>query len=1495
MKPVIRVSLLALMLLPSLVRSQTAGHDADAVGLDRKVMAEVKAASEVKANLSHLCDEIGSRLTGSKNLKRASDWVAAKMTAYGLSNVHHEPWSLPEGWERGPATVRIIEPDTGMRLSVASWAWAPGTNGKVQGEVVFVNATTSQELAAYKGKLKGAIVLAGSPYELLPPEELDKPGPWMGAFKRDKLFQRPFPEILAFLKERAEFVRREGAIALFMDAGKPHGLLFTTGTWEGKDRPSATNRLPSLFVAHNHYALLHRLATRPAPARTRVEIDVQNTFVPGPIAVNNTVGEIRGSDRPDEVVVVGAHLDSWDLGQGATDNGTGSVVVLEAARALIKSGVRPRRTIRFILFTGEEQGLLGSKAYVQAHKDELPRISACLVHDSGTGKVVGFCAGHRPVLQPILAKELASLKELGVSGFDAPFAAGSDHASFEQAGVPGLFFRQEVAGYRLSHHSQADTLDRAIEANLVQGAEVMAVTALRIANRDALLPREKPATNVALANGEFTATLNGLKLWYRVSGRGPVCLMPNPAWGPGCEYYLSAMKPLERYFTMVYLESRGTGRSERAKSSKEYTWDHLVADLEALRVHLKQDKVWLMGHSEGGMQVLHCAVKHPNSVNGLVLLNTSPALDESWAADYKARALRHKDQPWFKEAMAALARNVRGSAATEKEFRNILAISMPLYWSDPAKIAEHKALFDGTSVSVEASRGQQDSGRIGFNLTKQLKSITAPALIVSGDDDFICSPAQAKRMHLNLPNSKLLVIEKCGHFPWLEQPRAFFEDVPAFLEAFGLQVQPLPAANVAQRAALAEGLLAAARKGDTATVKSLLAQGADVNAKSAYGAAALSFAAEKGHLEVVKVLLQYKADVNIRDKFYKISALEWALSRPHVEIVKALLAAGAQGADSALQSGAAQGRVDLVRAVLDAVKLKEDALSKALAATPEKATEVRALLTKAGARAPAPSKEVTVDRELLSAYAGTYFSDRAGELKILLEGDKLSARFGAAAAIKMRAIDKVSFKTEVGAVQITFRQEGGKVTGLSLKAGSTDLPFKRGEPSKEPVAKATPEDRGGVVKTPLNWPSFRGPNASGVADGQYPPLTWDAEKGSNILWKTPIPGLGHSCPIVWEDRVYITTAVSRDGKSSLKPGQYGNVDSVKETSEHEWKLYCLDKRSGKVLWERTACKGVPKIKRHTKGTHANPTPATDGTHVVASFGSEGLYCFHRDGKLLWQKSLGVLDSGWFYDADYQWGFGSSPVLYRGLVIVQCDVGKNSFLAAYRVEDGKEVWRKSREEIPSWGTPTIVEGPGRVELVTNASNYARGYDPLTGTELWRLSRHSEITVPTPIYGAGLIFITSGYRPVQPIYAIRPGATGDISLKDGKTANDAIAWSTSTGGTYMPTPIVYGEYLYTCANAGILTCYEAKTGKEVYKKRLGGQGGYTASPVAADGKLYFTSEQGGVRVVRAGPKYELLAVNPLGDVCLATPAISDGMIFVRTEHYLMGIGRKAAGKQ
>jgi hypothetical protein len=471
--------------------SKQVGTSAD---LDRRLLALAEKDSQVMANLTYLSDMIGPRLTGSAALRRANDWAAARMRTYGLVNVHLETWPLPEGWERGTATGRIIEPDNGRTLALASLGWHPGTAGKVQGEVIALHAKTHKDLEAYKGKLKNAIILSRPPAKLVPLTEIDKPGslrpsqPFVPG--KDKTSAPP-EEVRAFQRKLSEFLYKEGAAVLLHDAGKHHGLLFTTGSWSGTDRPSASNRLPTAYVAHEHYALLHRLASRPEPARTRVEITISNRFLPGPIPVANTIGEIRGSDRPDELVVVGAHLDSWDLGQGTLDNGTGTAVVLEAARILASCGSAPRRTIRFVLFTGEEQGLHGSRSYVQQHKDELERMSACLVHDTGTGKVVGLGWLGRPALKPLLEAELACLEEIGVTDLNARGFGGSDHMSFDRAGVPGCIFRQEVAGYRFAHHSQADTLTLARAPDLIQGAQVMAVTAMRLANLDRLLPRDK--------------------------------------------------------------------------------------------------------------------------------------------------------------------------------------------------------------------------------------------------------------------------------------------------------------------------------------------------------------------------------------------------------------------------------------------------------------------------------------------------------------------------------------------------------------------------------------------------------------------------------------------------------------------------------------------------------------------------------------------------------------------------------------------------------------------------------------------------------------------------------------------------------------------------------------------------------------------------------------------------------------------------------------------
>ena len=418
-----------------------------------------------------------------------------------------------------------------------------------------------------------------------------------------------------------------------------------------------------------------------------------------------------------------------------------------------------------------------------------------------------------------------------------------------------------------------------------------------------------------------------------------------------------------------------------------------------------------------------------------------------------------------------------------------------------------------------------------------------------------------------------------------------------------------------------------------------------------------------------------------------------------------------------------------------------------------------------------------------------------------------------------------------------------------------------------------------------NWPSFRGPSASGVADRQNLPVRWDVSKGTGILWRTAIPGLAHSSPIVWRDQVFVTTAISSRPNASFKRGLYGEGDASDDLTSQQWKLICLDRKSGKIAWERTAYQGTPKEKRHMKATYANSTPATDGEVVIALFGSQGLYAYDLSGKLLWKQDLGRLNVGAYDLPDYEWGTASSPVLYRETVIVQCDQQKGSFLEAFDRKSGRTVWKTGRDELPSWGTPAIYPGKTRTELVTNGANFVRGYDPATGKELWRLGGSSKITAPTPVYSGELIVVASGRRPEAPIFAIRGGASGDIT---GQTK--WVAWQKEQRGPYMPTPLIYNGYLYILGNAGIFDCYDLATGKEIYRQRLPHQGsGFSASPVASDGRIYLPSEDGDIFVIKAGPRFELLQRNAMGEPLMATPAISGGLLLTRTEHTLWAIGK------
>jgi outer membrane protein assembly factor BamB len=424
-----------------------------------------------------------------------------------------------------------------------------------------------------------------------------------------------------------------------------------------------------------------------------------------------------------------------------------------------------------------------------------------------------------------------------------------------------------------------------------------------------------------------------------------------------------------------------------------------------------------------------------------------------------------------------------------------------------------------------------------------------------------------------------------------------------------------------------------------------------------------------------------------------------------------------------------------------------------------------------------------------------------------------------------------------------------------------------------------------------NWPSFRGMQAAGVAEKQNLPDKWDGKTGENILWRTPIPGLAHSSPVVWGQRIFVTSAVSSDPKASFRPGLYGDGDASQDRSTQRWMIYALDKRTGKILWERVAQEGAPLEKRHIKSTYASSTPATDGRIVVAWFGSQGVFAYDVNGRFLWKVDLGRINLGAYDIPTYEWGPASSPIIWNNLVILQCDTQDDSFLLALDADTGKQVWKAEREELPSWGTPTVAATSTEPELVTNASNYIRGYDPRTGKELWRLGRSSKITAPTPIFADDKFVIASGRAPERPIFVVKAGARGDLTLPADKTSSDAVVWSRTGRGSYMPTPLIYDGILYVLANNGLLDAYDLKTGEEIYRQRLPLVGsGFSASPVAADGKLYLSNEDGEMLVIAAGRKFELLATNSMGELLMATPALSEGVLYVRSAQSLFAVGRK-----
>ncbi|HKY33931.1 MAG TPA: PQQ-binding-like beta-propeller repeat protein [Candidatus Polarisedimenticolia bacterium] len=691
-----------------------------------------------------------------------------------------------------------------------------------------------------------------------------------------------------------------------------------------------------------------------------------------------------------------------------------------------------------------------------------------------------------------------------------------------------------------------------------------------------------------------------------------------------------------------------------------------------------------------------------------------------------------------------------------------------------------------------------------------------------------------------------------------------------------------------------EGLRDAARDGDVAKVRALLEAGVPADAPARHGHTALMLAAEKGHTGIVTLLLDKGADVNARETFFGVTPLGAALHGGHAALARMLLERGAHGAAEALGAAVRRGDLDLARASLARGEIRPLQLKAARKQAELSGTaEMKALLASAVPATP-QRKPFSVPPERMKAYAGRFKGGTGPEMTVAARGERLVVTAEGMPELTLEPVERDYFETAAGDAGMLFAGRAGLVEWAVLNRDGdlTDLGMVTSDPlpmksasGSAPSAPAAPGPR----SEPRPWPQFRGARASGIADGQGVPLAWDSAKGEKVRFKTPVPGLGLSSPVIWGGRIFVTTAVSASGDRTFRTGLYGDPTSVDDLSEHSFRLYALDASTGAVAWDREVHRTKPTVRRHLKSSLSNASPATDGRTVVVLFGAVGiLAAYDMEGKQLWSRDIGVLDCNDPQAGTAEWGHASSPILHDGLILVQADRRKDSFMAAYRLDTGREVWRTARDESSTWATPNVVPSPSGAELITNGRTI-RAYDPATGKELWTLGPNSEVVVATPVVEDGMTYITAGYPPVRPIYAVRAGKRGDLTLPEGLRSSDAVAWSHERGGTYLPTPILYRGHLYLVNNNGLLSCYRASDGERIYQTRLGELGAsFSASPIAADGRLYFLSETGEVYVLRAGPDFELLATNRMEETVMATPAASDGLLVVRTLGHVVGIG-------
>ncbi|MFC2089736.1 PQQ-binding-like beta-propeller repeat protein [Bacteroidota bacterium] len=427
-----------------------------------------------------------------------------------------------------------------------------------------------------------------------------------------------------------------------------------------------------------------------------------------------------------------------------------------------------------------------------------------------------------------------------------------------------------------------------------------------------------------------------------------------------------------------------------------------------------------------------------------------------------------------------------------------------------------------------------------------------------------------------------------------------------------------------------------------------------------------------------------------------------------------------------------------------------------------------------------------------------------------------------------------------------------------------------------------------AIETNTQWPSYRGLFASGYMKNTHLPDSFNVETGYNVKWNIEIPGMGLSCPVIWDDQVFITTAISRQDKEGYLPGMYGDIAPVEDSSEHVWMLYSIDKRSGEIDWEYELYKGIPSVKRHPKSSHANTTVATDGKHVVVFLGTEGLYCFDMNGELLWETDFGLIMSAWHIVESAEWEFCSSPVIFQDKLIIQADALNQAFVAVLDLESGKISWKKERDEIPGWCTPNIYFDGEKPRVVVNGYKHRGAYDLETGAEVWKMAGGGDIPIPTPVVWKDLIFFNSAHGRHAPLMAVKNSVEGEVAYAEtDSTYGEDFAWFYDREGSYMTSVVVYDSLLYRFRWNGNLSCFDARTGEKYYSESVKPYS-FIAAPVIADDRIYLVAEEGRLYVVKTGKEYELLNEISLGEISLVSPGLVQDMIIFRTAGRLIAVG-------